>query len=160
MSLGRLLHRPKFDESNQAEGKPGSHKCNLRGCRLCEDMLETDSFYFRNAGINFQIKYSMSCTTRNLIYAIICKKCGHSYIGETTNLRSRMTKHRTDSKALDNASQEVSLHLYNCGKGFHALPIFKLREENKIARLVKEAHLIKLLKPDLNKDQRNILLLN
>ena len=160
LSLGRLLHRPKFDESNQAEGKPGSHKCNLRGCRLCEDMLETDSFYFRNAGINFQIKYSMSCTTRNLIYAIICKKCGHSYIGETTNLRSRMTKHRTDSKALDNASQEVSLHLYNCGKGFHALPIFKLREENKIARLVKEAHLIKLLKPDLNKDQRNILLLN
>ena len=102
----------------------------------------------------------MSCITRNLIYAIFCKKCGLSYVGETVNLRSRMAAHRSNSKTLDNASQKVSAHLHNCAKGFHILPLFKLREENKIARLVKEDHFIKLLKPDLNTDQRNILLLN
>ena len=160
LSLGRLLHHPKFDESIQAAGGPGSHKCNLRGCRTCEDMIETESYYFRNAGINFKIKYPMSCITRNLIYAIFCKKCGLSYVGETVNLRSRMAAHRSNSKTLDNASQKVSAHLYNCANGFHILPLFKLREENKIARLVKEDHFIKLLKPDLNTDQRNILLLN
>ena len=102
----------------------------------------------------------MSCITRNLIYAIFCKKCGFSYIGETVNLRSRMSSYRTNSKSLDNASQQVHVHLYNCAKGFYVLPLFKVREENKIARLVKEDHFIKLLKPDLNADQRNILLLN
>ena len=51
--------------------------------------------------------------------------------------RNRMAAHRPNSKTLDNASQEVSVHLYNCAKGFHALPTFKVREENKIARLVK-----------------------
>ena len=71
-----------------------------------------------------------------------------------------MSVHGTNSKSLDNSSQEVSVHLHNCAKGFSVLPLFKVREENKIARLVKEDHFIKLLKPDLNADQRNILLLN
>ena len=57
------LHHPKFDESIQAGGGPGSHKCNLRGCITCEDIIETDSYYFRNAGVNFKIKYPMSCIT-------------------------------------------------------------------------------------------------
>ena len=102
----------------------------------------------------------MSCITRNLIYAIFCINCGFSYVGETVNLTSRMAAHRSNSKTLDNGSQEVSLHLHSCAKGFHILPLFKLREENKIARLVKENYFIKLLKPDLNTGQRNILLLN
>ena len=102
----------------------------------------------------------MSCITRNLVYALFCKNCGHSYVGETTNLRSRMAAHRTNSKHLDDTSQEVSIHLHACGKGFHVVPLYKIGVENKIARLVKEDNLIKFLKPDLNKDQRNILQLN
>ena len=80
-----------------------------------------------------------------------------SYIGETVNLRSRMSKHRFDSDTLQNATQDVSKHLFKCGEGFWVCPIFKVRRENKIARLVIEDKLIKMLKPDLNRDQRNIL---
>ena len=71
-----------------------------------------------------------------------------------------MAAHRSNSKNLDDASQASSKHLHECGKGFHILPLFKLREENKIARLVKEDYFIKLLKPDLNTDNRNLLKLN
>jgi hypothetical protein len=99
----------------------------------------------------------MSCITRTLVYATICKKCGYSYIGETTNLRSRMNTHRSTSGSSTTVNQENSRHLYKCGMGFNICPLFKVGEENKIARLVKEDNLIKLLKPDLNRDQRNIL---
>ena len=52
----------------------------------------------------------------------------------------------------DDASQVVDKHLSECGKGFHILPLYELKDENKIARLVKEDFFIKLLKPDLNSD--------
>ena len=155
--MGRILHHSKFDESSQAREGSIVQKCNFRGCKTCDDILEIDSYYFRNAGINYKIKYPMSCIVRNLIYATICKNCGYTYIGETVNLRSRMTAHRSNSRNTDDASQVVSKHLSRCGKGFHVLPLFKLQDENKIARLVKEDFFIKLLKPDLNSDSRDIL---
>ena len=156
-SLGRILHHSQFDESNHAGDRPIFHKCNFRGCKTCDDILEIDSYYFRNADITFKIKYRMSCIVRNVIYALICKNCGQTYIGETVNLRSRMTAHRSNSRNTDDASQVVSKHLSECGRGFHVLPLYKLKEENKIARLVKEDFFIKLLKPDLNSDSRDIL---
>ena len=52
---------------------------------------------------------------------------------------------------------EVGAHLNRCGKGFLRLPIFKVKVENKIARLVYEHKLIEMLKPDLNRDTRNLL---
>jgi len=68
-----------------------------------------------------------------------------------------MNKHRSDSGSRFAATQENTRHLYQFGMGFNICPLFKVWEENKIARLVKEDKLIKLLKPDLNRDQRNIL---
>ena len=40
--------------------------------------------------------------------------------------------------------------------GFNICPLFKVGEENKIARLVKEDKLITLLKPDLNPGVENL----
>ena len=156
MSLGRLLQHSRFDDPTLPFSNRGARKCGP-GCVLCKDIVEVDSFYFTNSGINFEIKTRMDCTVRNLIYVIQCKKCSLTYIGETVNLRSRMSKHRFDSDTLQNATQDVSKHLFKCGEGFWVCPIFKVRRENKIARLVIEDKLIKMLKPDLNRDQRNIL---
>ena len=68
-----------------------------------------------------------------------------------------MSTHRSNSKHEESAVMKVSKHLYQCGLGFWLCPIFKMRVENKIARLVKEDYLVKLLKPDLNADTRNLL---
>ena len=91
------------------------------------------------------------------IYMIQCKRCSQTYIGETVNFRNRMSSHKTNSADSYCSIQEVSSHLYKCGGGFWKLPIFKVNVENKIARLVIENNLIKKLKPDLNRDQRNLL---
>ena len=99
----------------------------------------------------------MDCTVRNVIYALKCKSCEQTYIGETVNLRNRMTTHRNNSAHESSAVMKVNKHLYECGLGFWLCPIYKMREENKIARLVKEDSLIKLLKPELNADTRNLL---
>ena len=116
-----------------------------------------NTFYFRNSGVTFEIKTPMDCTVRNVIYVIQCKNCGHTYIGETVNFRNRMSQHKSNSASLTNAVMDVSKHLYRCGKGFVKCPIFKVKRENKIARLVIEDKLIKWLKPDLNSDTRNLL---
>ena len=67
-----------------------------------------------------------------------------------------MSAHKSNSMNPD-STMEVSSHLYKCGKGFWKLPLFKVKVENKIARLVMENNLIKKLMPDLNRDQRNLL---
>ena len=158
LSLGRMLQHSKFEDDSLAGNNAGIgvKKCGIRGCGCCEDILEVDSFYFKNSGINFTIKTPMTCTVRNVIYVLQCKACQQTYIGETVNFRSRMSAHKNSSKDPDSA-MEVANHLYRCGGGFWKLPIFKVKVENKIARLVKENSLITLLKPDLNRDTRNLL---
>ena len=99
----------------------------------------------------------MDCYVRNVIYPLFCGGCAQSYIGETVCLRDRANSHRSNSKCEDNAVMEVSRHLYECGRGFKICPIVKVKEDCKILRLVLEDGLIKLLKPDLNTDTRNLL---
>ena len=135
----------------------GVTKCGRNKCASCADILEVSSFYFRNSGINFEIRTPMDCTVRNLIYVIQCKKCSFTYIGETVNFRRRMSAHKSNSSSSFNASADVSRHLCKCGEGFWRCPIYKVKQESKISRLVMEDKLIKKLKPDLNRDQRNLL---
>ena len=158
LSLGRMLQHSKFEDNSLAGNNAGIgvKKCGIKGCGCCEDILEVDSFHFKNSGINFHIKTPMTCTVRNVIYVLQCKTCEQTYIGETVNFRNRMSSHKNCSKDPDSAP-EVANHLYRCGGGFWKLPIFKVKVENKIARLVKESSLIALLKPDLNRDTRNLL---
>ena len=68
-----------------------------------------------------------------------------------------MSAHKSNSASPANAVMEVSRHLYACGKGFWRCPLYKVKEENKISRLVYEDKFVKLLQPDLNRDQRNLL---
>ena len=156
MSLSSQLQHSRFEDRTTLLGASVT-KCNRSGCKCCQDILEVSSLYFPNSNINFSIKTKMDCTVRNLIYVLFCKKCSYSYIGETVNFRGRMSQHRSNSSSWGSASMEVSRHLYRCSQGFWASPLFKVKEENKISRLVKEDKLIKLLKPDLNRDERNLL---
>ena len=154
-SLTRLLQHSRFDDLSRGVNSTRVTRCGRRGCGSCKEILEVDELYFRNTGKNYKIKSKMDCTTRNLIYFMMCQSCGHSYIGETvTSFSVRMNGHRTGQQ------QEVDIHLSRCGRKFSTCPLFKVKEESKIARLVMEDIFIKMVKPELNKDSRNLLHLN
>jgi hypothetical protein len=160
----RLLQRSRFDESGSTANVKCVTRCSSPQCMLCDQIMETDKVFFRNVGFYLRIGAKMDCTVRNVIYALFCNGCGKSYIGESVCFRDRINTHRSNSspnrdavKMADESVMEVSRHFYECGQGFRACPIFKVREECKMLRLVVEDYLIKLLKPDLNAPRRNIL---
>ena len=155
--LKRVFQRSRFNEPGRLIVDTPVSKCGQRGCRLCEDILEVESVFFDSSGIRLVIKTPMNCLVRNVIYAIWCKKCNKSYIGETVCLRERMNNHRSLSKDEDHTHAEVYRHLLACGEGFWVCPILKVKEDDKILRLVNEDEHVKLLKPDLNSDRRNLL---
>ena len=92
---------------------------------------------------------------------IICPEVSTGFTMHQQSIVKMVVFHfidRSNSRNADDASQVVSKHLSECGKGFHVLPLYKLKEENKIACLVKEDIFIKLLMPDLNRDSRHLKL--
>ena len=159
-NLLRIFQHSRFQETGSALYEKGVSRCGHKNCKLCAEIMETDLIYFNNANFTYRINARWDCTVRNVIYALFCRGCSKYYIGETVCLRNRASSHRSNSKSEDRAVMEVSSHIFNCGQGFKICPIFKLKEDCKILRLFVEDSLIKLLKPDLNRDQRNLLHLN
>ena len=159
-SILKQLQHSRFDDSGRASFNRGVSRCGMRACETCSQIIETDTIFFKNASLMFNINSKMDCTARNVVYALFCNGCDKYYIGETVNLRNRASSHRSNSKVEDRAVMEVSKHVLICNKSFKICPIYKIKEECKILRLVIEDNLIKLLKPDLNADRRNLLHLN
>ena len=62
----------------------GTKKCSRPRCKTCPFVIQTPSISFPKG--SFQIKETFTCESRNLIYAIICKRCEMKYIGETGRL--------------------------------------------------------------------------
>ena len=72
---------------------PGMIPCNRHRCKTCKYVLNTQSVV-GSSGKTHKITSTFTCASRNLIYAIICQKCGHIYIGETkTPLSVRFFDH-------------------------------------------------------------------
>lgn len=160
-NLKGLFQHSKFDFSGNTVSIPrGVTKCGSSRCKTCENITEVDSVTFKNTGVKFNIKTSMNCLARNVVYYIVCKKCSEDYVGETVNLRNRNNSHRNNSKEESRAVMEVSRHIFCCGEGYTICPILKVKQDCKITRLIKEDSIIKMAQPSLNRDTRNLLHLN
>ena len=62
-------------------------RCDGEKCGLCIHQIEGNSFLFKD-GIFLEIKQSMSCDIKNLIYVMWCAACGLEYIGVTFGKKS------------------------------------------------------------------------
>ena len=144
-SLQQLLTFKKPDNSK------GVFKF-LSGCTLCKTLHEGPDLKLKSGKI-LKANARFECTSRNLVYAMICNGCGELYIGETGDtLRNRFACHRSQM-ALDynEAPVPADPHVRICGKyNYIIFPFYKPAKLDTIHRRTHESFWIKKLKPKLN----------
>ena len=148
-NLKRLLTKAKFTDTQELP------KCNRPKCGVCEHLITENEFVFQ-CGKTFNVKTTMSCEVRNLIYVIRCGGCQEEYIGETGNtLRHRLTAYRQQIRDASTRMLYISGHVANCAKNqsikFQILPLYKMQNDNMTSRKMKENYFINLFKPKLNR---------
>ena len=98
-------------------------------------------------------KHSLNCGSKNVIYIQMCIICEWFYLGQATNLKQRIRKHKSDVFHAQNSfCKKYSEHLRDCSRMkepfFRIYPFFC--ENKKELREFKEKRLIMSWKPQLN----------
>ena len=151
-NLKRLLTKAAYTSTQSPT--LGVTKCKNIRCKCCHNIYEGNTFYFENKNIHFQIKTEMNCSTKNVIYVLVCCGCKKIYIGETkTDLRTRVRLHR--SNIINNVGLYVSQHIFECTSQldlkFKIMPIYKMGTEDTLSRKLKEKQFIDKFQPELNR---------
>ena len=148
-NLKKLLTKAEF--STNVHEQHTVIKCEEPRCGKCDLLITGDTLKLKN-GSTWKIKSQMSCKSKDIIYMIICPKCQDSYIGQTQDLRKRVTLHREQIKHEEYRHLPVSKNLFKCNNGtFKIMPIYQCKHgSTKLEREFKEKELITLLKPELN----------
>ena len=146
---------PSLKELLMFRKTPGSKqvfKCS-DNCLLCREYLHTGGELKLKTGVVVKPNSRFECTSRNVIYIIVCLGCMEFYVGETGDIiRIRFGVHRNQSKLeYDEAPIKVDPHLRICGKGkYLVFPFYRPQRNSMIYRRCKENRWIGLLKPKLN----------
>ena len=62
-------------------------------------------------------KHSLNCDSKNVIYIQMCIICEWFYLGQATNLKQRIRKHKSDVFHAHNSfCKKFSEHLRNCSR--------------------------------------------
>lgn len=149
-SLKKILTHAKF----QTE-PPSVTKCQDKRCGTCPHLITGDHFTFKGQQKPFQVKFSMNCASENLLYVLECQGCGENYIGQTSDmLRARMRVHKQHILTPEYRKLAVSKHIAECAHDkeikFKVFPFYKIMQNNKTFRDVKEQTFIRTFKPALN----------
>ena len=126
-------------------------KCK-KGCTLCNYLLEGSSYLLKN-GITVYTNGNFECSSRNVLYLVICCGCNEFYIGETGDkLKTRFAVHRQQSKPTATLKAvSADQHFRTCGKDqYGVFPFYRPRTNNLVRRRVYERAWIDKLQPKLN----------
>ncbi|MCG8430321.1 MAG: GIY-YIG nuclease family protein, partial [Candidatus Omnitrophica bacterium] len=100
-----LVHsRLRTDSSS----RPGTFPCQRKGgCKTCPHVVQMPVIKFPKKEMAVEGRFT--CESRNVIYVIICKRCGLTYIGETgCRLADRFAGHLRD--VIDDNGKPVANH--------------------------------------------------
>jgi hypothetical protein len=99
----------------------------------CPSLIEGTSFTFKN-GRTVTVMQDISCKTKNLVCGIVCSNCGEFYVCETkTELRTRMTVHRKQTRHQDLTIIRANEHFHDCSGGhFKIFPLYKVNTEGDL----------------------------
>ena len=154
-NLKKLITSAKTTTTNATTNNIRTQKCNRHRCKCCEILIEKDEFLFTQVNKTFKIKHNLTCTSKFVIYALVCNKCKEYYIGLTTNyLCSRITLHRQHVNNPSSAPLNVSKHIAQCAREldlkFSVFPFYHVQNHCLTTLRRMESHFIHTLKPRLN----------
>nr|XP_048674335.1 zinc finger protein 708-like isoform X5 [Caretta caretta]XP_048674339.1 zinc finger protein 708-like isoform X5 [Caretta caretta] len=117
---------------------PGTYPCNKARCQLCPHIYSGDTITGPN-NISHTIRGSFTCTSINVIYAIMCQQCPSAmYIGQTgQSLRKRINGHKSDVKNY-NIHKPVGEHFNLSGHAITDMKVAILKQKNFKSRLQRE----------------------
>ena len=95
------------------------------------------------------------CDSKNVIYILVCGHCWKFYIGETTDIKKRIRKHKSDVNLIHNSNcKRLAFHLRKCSKSkepyFRIYPMYYVDDHQR--RKFIEKRFIKYYNPPLNGD--------
>ena len=161
-NLKQMLTRAKFiaNQANPINDVDSFKvtKCQNKRCGTCPLLLETSTIKFKNTDEIFNIKTKMDCSIKDTIYLIKCAGCDKEYIGETSDLRSRVRVHKQQISDPRLRHLYVSHHIAHCSINhpipFTITPFFSVNRNDRIYREELEQHFINKFAPELNRDSR------
>ncbi len=128
-------------------------RCGKNRCKLCDSLIESTRGVVQlpNREI-FHVNASISCSSKNVVYSLICQKCKKIYIGETqTTLRKRIALHRLHTFNSTYTVLKANKHFQQCEPNFLVLPLYKAPISHTRSELVFiEQYFIKIMSPELN----------
>ncbi|XP_065414590.1 uncharacterized protein LOC135973774 [Chrysemys picta bellii] len=124
---------------------PGTYPCNKPRCQLCPHIYSSDIIIGPNH-ISHTIRGSFTCTSTNVIYAIMCQQCPSAmYIGQTgQSLRKRINGHKSDIRN-QNTQKPVGEHFNLSGHSVTDLRVAILQQKNFKNRLQRETAELELI---------------
>ncbi|XP_065436529.1 zinc finger protein 577-like [Chrysemys picta bellii] len=124
---------------------PGTYPCSKPRCLLCPHIYSGNSIRGPNH-ISHTIKGSFTCTSTNVIYAIMCQQCPSAmYIGQTgQSLRKRINGHKSDIRN-GNIHKPVSEHFNLPGHSITDLKVTIIEQKNFRNRLQRETAELKFI---------------
>ena len=154
-SLRRLFVRSKFSFKKPRKQKQ-SGLFNCRGCKYHKQGYIKPCLFFTFGKENaflWEYRRYFTCDSKNVIYVVVCRKCWKFYIGETSDLKVRTRKHKSDIKHPKNSNcRELAEHLRSCSSAPHFRIFPLMYVDNRNRRRFIESRLIKRYRPPLNGD--------
>ena len=81
-------------------------------CDICKHAKPMKEFASQWDGRKWKIRGHLSCSTRNVIYVMMCKlHPGFMYVGTTTNLKLRWANHKSDANHKKSSKCKLSHHV-------------------------------------------------
>ena len=157
-ALRRYLVKSKFRRSKvcTTRGKKAPGMYNCRKCKYHKlgYIKACKGFRFgKDNEFAWEYKRYFSCDSKNVIYILKCGGCWRFYIGETSNLKPRTRKHKSDINHPQNSfCRALAEHLRSCSGSprFTIYPFLYIDNQQK--RRFIEKRLIQQYKPPLNLD--------
>ncbi len=135
-----LLKDTQTSTNNEEDKHDSFSRCGR--CKICSSTKNTSTFISTITGRKYDIKHSLNCKSKFVIYLISCTRCGVQYVGKTVQeMRKRTGQH---IGKCDTLKTHLARHFRRDEHSISIIAIDKLNLENFDSQADLEKSLIEL----------------